>query len=479
MSSLKKKETFFEAVGKGSVKEVEKFLNKNGKKETAALAKTINKEGETPLLLAIKGDHEDMVKFLIEKLKVSSRQLGRFSWNGVHFPHAPPLFAAVVSAKSVCLSIVDTLIYSEDKEFDFASFDPGAEDDDEIFADSIVSSSLTRQQKIDVLELLGAVYIIKTSIVKLYTAVELWKRAILLREPTDNDEPEIPKVTYSLSECAQKVFGNISEFESWEELVQMASEPTQNYLWFKYQSFLISLRIMRQIHPDPNSFSLFVLYYYGTSLYMGMGKYPEAIHTLMLVLEPYQGNEEVTYEWPYELIATSVAVISESFHKLKELPVENPNRKELTFASIMKALSYSSPYTKQPIDAHLDKKVDVTVYGIFKMTSLIAAMLPQIKQEEQEEFKKWLSGYIGFINKHPGVRSLLHFACAQTKVQVEMIQLFIEAGADPNAPDSKGDTPLQALAKNQNAQTIMDAAQSILLNAGGLIGKANASGKVL
>ena len=46
----------------------------NGKELMAQLARSSNDLGETPLILAVKRNHEEMVKFLVEELDALAKQ---------------------------------------------------------------------------------------------------------------------------------------------------------------------------------------------------------------------------------------------------------------------------------------------------------------------------------------------------------------------------------------------------------------------
>lgn len=135
----------FEAVRIGSVDVLEKLLATNGLDVTSKLAQSYNKEGETPLLVAIKCKHLNVVKFLVEDLKVNIGQIGRFFWKTVDYSEVLPLYASIISDQ---LSIMKFL-FAEEMKYESA-----------ISLDSIMSSSIPRPQKIDQLELIGAGFIL-------------------------------------------------------------------------------------------------------------------------------------------------------------------------------------------------------------------------------------------------------------------------------------------------------------------------------
>ena len=249
MASQKLKKTFFDAVSKGSMEEVQAIVKKSGLKVASKLAVTLNDNRETPPLLAIKAGHTKMVEYLLDNLKANPHQPGRFVWKGVEYTEAPPLFAAAVSAQVPDFDIINALIHAEDKGGHF-EMDFDISKDFVKLLNTIAASSMARQQKIDVLELIGAVFINRGSIIKQETALECWKLALLLRE-SDSTEPELQKNDVKLSDFAVKVFGNITEFDCVEELHGMSLE--RKYDWFINQGFIVARRVMRQLNPDPNS----------------------------------------------------------------------------------------------------------------------------------------------------------------------------------------------------------------------------------
>ena len=71
-------ETFFKAVSTGSVPELQELLKKMEPDVKVRIANSFNTEGETALIVAIKGNHQEMVKFLVEEMKADIFKMGRF-----------------------------------------------------------------------------------------------------------------------------------------------------------------------------------------------------------------------------------------------------------------------------------------------------------------------------------------------------------------------------------------------------------------
>ena len=103
-------QTFFEAVGRGSADEVRSMVITNGKELMVQLARSSNDFGETPLILAVKGNHKEMVKLLVEELDAPIGQTGRFMWKGIDYQAVPPLFSAILAEHTDPMPILKFLI---------------------------------------------------------------------------------------------------------------------------------------------------------------------------------------------------------------------------------------------------------------------------------------------------------------------------------------------------------------------------------
>ena len=253
-TTVNKSDEFFQLVSSGSVDELKKILVYYVPEEISAIVNSVNSEGETPLLVASKEGHYDMVKFLVKTLKADINRFGRLTLKGLDYAQVPPLFAATMSYRKhgrLCFQLTDV-------EFDDTN-------KSNVLLNSISSSTLlTRNQKIEILELLGAAYCMTAYysrfigtgtlgfVGKYKIAYLFWLESLRLRSA--HQQPYITKVPQHLSEATRKVFGNASEFTTEEELentftaLQNDTEtqmPATFYL--KTQALLMTHRIMSGI----------------------------------------------------------------------------------------------------------------------------------------------------------------------------------------------------------------------------------------
>ena len=227
-------QTFFEAVGRGAVGEVRSMITTNGKELMVQLARSSNDLGETPLILAVKGNHEKMVELLVEGLDTPIGQTGRFIWKGIDYQAVPPLFAAILAEHADSISVsMPILKFLIEKDL-------LANHDSPVGLDFIMSSSVPLTQKIDTLELMGAAYILEN---RFTFGMKCWVRALVLRESTEDVEP-FPQ---DLDERFRRLMGNVPEITSMEQLQELAA--VLNPLPRNTQAILVSRRILNSIDP--------------------------------------------------------------------------------------------------------------------------------------------------------------------------------------------------------------------------------------
>ena len=454
-------DAFFRIVSSGSVDELKKMIV-DCSEETTKIANSFNDEGETPLIVAIKGNHPEMVRFLVRELKADICQLGRFTWKNLDYLESPPLFAAIMCDNRPDMITIKFLIYQ--------TTEPST-----IFYSISSSDFLTRNQKIDVLELVGAAYcLIKLShLNSLKFAARFWSEALSLRRGDSSRSP-VPKIPLQLSECARKVFGNVSEFTTDEVIDEICESTLDEFRLIRseyhLQALLMIQRIMSQIHPDPHRFFLNHLFVYGERLFIKEAQYSQAMDVVFLALEAFPALplEDATL---YELFSI---VFERAIFSTLECAQRSPNK--LPFTTVTEVLHrFSDFHCKLLKFSTIVIPEGPLVAAMALLFQLIANILP-LNQKESLELKQWLFQYMLAVNRHSGVPGPLHSVCLNKNLlnRFQIIQLLLEAGANPMAADHHGNSPLHYLPLLYNFD-INDAraAVELLLNFGAHLDQSN------
>lgn len=156
---------FFCAVSVGSLDDLNKIIGKIGGEMIFNLAQSYNEMGETPLLVAISNRHLNVVQFLVGVLEIDISQEGRFSWKDLNYLKIPPLFAAIISDQ---MSIIHYLIETKKVAVNLDLFlsDSSTHHITELF-----------RNKIDVLELIGAAYILHGDRESCLCGLSYWEKS--------------------------------------------------------------------------------------------------------------------------------------------------------------------------------------------------------------------------------------------------------------------------------------------------------------
>ena len=436
------KQIFFEAVGRGAVDEIKSMVTVNSKELMVHLARSSNDLGETPLILAVKGNHEKMVELLIEDLGALVVQTGRFLWKGIDYQAVPPLFVAIFAEHTDPMPIIKFLI---EKDLPENANSPAG-------LDSIVSSSVPITQKIDILELMAAAYILQK---KFTSGMKYWMEALGLRQSTEDVGP-LPQ---DFDEHFRRMMGGATEITSMEQLQDLAT--TLNPVAWNIQALLISRRILSRI--DPDGFHLFFLRLCIQRIILcrELRQLTHMFDFSIFVLELFDALQlevQLINLWPllYDVFHCMFFFFNEKY----PLPLGDPEREDLSIENILRAIRLGSVLIYKHQRLRLEGKLppdpiapaDVpgtppgSILSMIKTTHHMALYLYYLARDETYllQVKQQLFQYNQFIKENPGVISLLHLAVIfvdSTALPIDQIQLLLETGADPNANDIHGNTP--------------------------------------
>ena len=147
-------DAFCQAVKKGSTEELKQLLYtvQPEDRNMAKIVNQFNSDGETPLLVAIKANQHKMVKILVEQLRANIGITGRFNWKGIEYVEALPIFAAILSGCTTDLTIIKCIVSGH-----FFTIQKGVP----ILAPFVNSHTIPWLQKVDMLDLMGAAYMLQ------------------------------------------------------------------------------------------------------------------------------------------------------------------------------------------------------------------------------------------------------------------------------------------------------------------------------
>ena len=444
-------ETFFQVVSTGSVSELEQILKKMEPDVKVRIVDSFNTEGETPLLVAIRGSHNEMVKFLVEELEADIFKTGRFNWKGIEYEEALPLFAAILSDITSDQFIIKFLVLKSPTDVTAAAS----------VLEKIFQKSNTTLQLIDMMELMGAAYILQPNevggITRNWLGVMCWEVALHLRN-MQSETSALQKPPTTLSAAAQKVFGETTEFRNLDELQEIL-DSQEFHIRLETQALLVFQRIMSQLDPIPNRFFLRCLFLYSLFWFRNANHYRSCVNVVNLILEllhSRQWIDAIDFDWFENFLTVTLVSVTYSIWI-----INIPDRSQLPFDGFLEVINYVTDLVFQ-LQKHPDplKKKNANYFVAFIADSI--RMFVENDKETSPGFKKWLADYIKFTNSHPGLLTILHCTCSSPFLTIKIVQLFTNGKTDPNAQDVDGDTPLHYLAMSKNFPGVEEAVKLLL-----------------
>jgi hypothetical protein len=282
--------------------------------------------------------------------------------------------------------------------------------------ESIVSSPNQRQEKINILELMGAFnFYFYESDPSRQNGLVYWRAAMNLRHSTIDGEPTIPK-TVVPSDFVGMNFGFTPEFTTLEQLEQYT--PLQLFT----QAILVGHRILNVVSPGAAHQHQFILTFLCqcASVYFYREEQRRyAITILMfflqqlqeLYLQEFKNNQIII--WALDLITEAI-----SSSQAENPSIDNAITSQEEFTYLMAAFDFAANYMSVlQVNRHRNEKEEPNCLEnlaryILGMIFSLNELMPKLNPEECQQFENSLSLFIRKDHRW-GIenRNLLHTIC--------------------------------------------------------------------
>jgi hypothetical protein len=453
----------YEAVNEISVSKFQLVISSYSEIEVLTSLAKSNEKGETPLVIAVKGGNVSLIDELVKFLKTCDRKIGKL--NEMSLIAVDQLFHHQIP--------ITELIYHLTKQLPSTNL--------LLIISTVVlkSTSLTRPDKITALELIGA------SVRNFFEGDRLlmfkcWREAMKLRYFPSDGEPLLPKTPYEgvTSAASSVVFGSAEEVMTMEELDLLEEDFERNKanrdlevrlrcnVRMQRQCLLVIRRISSQTNYGP-SFYIQRLYEFCTwkmedyvnEIDLSTELKRIVINTFLLILEQLTGfDPQLLPCQSFNVFMKSLGFASRYLALLAKKPPGYPGREDLSHANLLAATKFIATIAKCfPNPAlmslsFINDDYDSFAEIIWDLVFVMESMSPYLNNEDKQHLEKYYSNYIRnyFSDRttsvlHAGVQVFLDRDFPYTEY-LKTIKLTIKLGADPNAIDEKGRTPLHILA---------------------------------
>ena len=149
------------------------------------------------------------------------------------------------------------------------------------------------------------------------------------------------------------------------------------------------------------------------------------------------------YLWPYfETINRILETMCDNFFEMRDEAPNDSDPVNSTFDRLMKNVEFLSAYVFKLNPDVGNCYIDTALHNMYHFVILLTEMLPQLSMEENLRFSEWLKSFVTATKDYRDICGFLHHACkTNSAYSVDLVKLFLEAGADPNARNSYGKPP--------------------------------------
>ncbi|EFX87202.1 hypothetical protein DAPPUDRAFT_236055 [Daphnia pulex] len=427
-------------------------------------------QGETALQQSARNGHYDVVEFLVGELKYQiypewaksiDKVPSNFTWTSLNFNKVLPPLVVQSPEMGVIRDIANQIPIVKVVEY---LIDPASDDEPcqwlEFVLNSIVASSASRTDKIIAFELMGAAFVFKQRNV-VWRGLQCWEQAMALRYSTVGDQSAIP-ITPDPAASSLFVDRKNKLIASPTSLQKFKSEWRLGYnlLEAQTQALAVSQRIVNQCVQQqqqqrtgiiPYSFHLEHLMRYAYRCYIHENQLNCSLNIAQVILRQ-------TDEFHSTSSPNCIRIFVETLDLLVDCLKHKTSEEELSFANLLVVVQLGlailmkvmllSPVVRPAVDRWQFNVMDKIHRWILEHFGRCRNNPAEIQQ-----LKDCLSPYFR-ANNLKKFTSLLHLAISSKGTDgrqiLPVIQLFLEAGADPTGIDTNGQTPLHLLSENQD-----------------------------
>lgn len=319
----------------------------------------------------------------------------------------------------------------------------------------------SRMEKIEAMELAGAVILSNTANASQFQqAFEYWRRALKLRlDGTIGSNSTLNKIPLKLESVAAV------EWVTSDQLERVIHHPHE----YVYQAFLVQMRIFYKKSWGAFKSASSVFNSLNYARIVGLRRFLNILCAILEIIPRFSVIVKGLWE-------TTIQVVESLLMTLSTLERDSPELLDIEIVQI------SLDFILATDQFDLEDSIQLSNYKNYTRTLCrlvsILARLPQFLVNE--DIMGTLFELVRRDKMKGGGPTLLHIICREDDRIINNIlataRLLLQAGADPNATDASGDTPLHFLAR-MNGEWVDPTARS-LFDSGARLDRVNKYGKM-
>jgi hypothetical protein len=448
MSLAECNELIFRAVNENSVSLIKFAKRTYSEHQLLASLVQCNEEGETPLVIAMRGRNDCVIDELVKVLRNCDKTIEE---NQLKLSIAINQLSHPIPIVELIGYLMSDLSFNLSELFDSSEWLKVIA---QVFKGS--TSSIQNVKIITALELIGAILMNFDRVSAMLFGLECWKVAMTLRCCPEDGQPLLPKIpdVSVSSEASSLIYGSAIEVVSLEELdilqetfIEARVQP-ERHGQIKIQALLVIRRITTQANLEYpyrlylESLLYFAVFYYYLSSIRDLEVFKLVINVHLLLMEQVNGfDPKLLPRKTFEVFQITISILSDIFNDiLEKFNPDEEEREELNYKNLLaptECISSISKYFANPAMISSVYFLDHSFAEIvFRFLVVLDEISPQMSNQEKQKLEEYYSNFIQnfFAHRTSTVLHLRYFPVNHN--------LFLKLGADPNAVDENGQTPL-------------------------------------